>query len=318
MNNKIIPYVNFLEEHSPSPFASYILGLEFWKVSKSEVKGAYEWTKNFKLYSDIADEQLPDGSWGSYYSADAIQSKNRKYKTTSRAYMRILDLALPEYDEMTSRILQLYRDNLSGKTPIKERCSPNNTVQPELVRRHVIHELSEYEPNHPDAVLLREKLAKQLEFSCSGGEFDLERWRLSDTNPMIADFSLERLYMLSQSGCISEKLQRCFLDYMMNRKYYGVAAPAEPMLPSDNMFHFWLLSLEKLKNFSLFDEYSEKLITPHLLMLCERLTSPEKTDIFINRYHSQYGQYSESYRKYEYKRNDLLLRILRILNSVSE
>ena len=116
MNRKIQKYVNFLLDNKPSPFCDYIICKEILDLDTQTVRESYEWAKRFKLYSEIADEQFPDGSWGGF--VDAISSTNankRKYKATARAVWRLCDLSLDENDEMTAKTINYCRKVLTGE-----------------------------------------------------------------------------------------------------------------------------------------------------------------------------------------------------------
>lgn len=82
MDRCLLPYVTFLQEHDPAPFAEYILARELIG-DEMEAEDAYAWAKQFALYDDLAGEQREDGSWGAYLSAETATSKNCRYKTTA-------------------------------------------------------------------------------------------------------------------------------------------------------------------------------------------------------------------------------------------
>jgi len=106
MNRKIIPYINFLLDNNPSPFCDYIICKELLKEDEKTIRDAYEWAKRFKLYTEIQDEQFPDGSWGGFLDAvSATNANKRKHKATARAVWRLCDLSLDESDEMTAKTI---------------------------------------------------------------------------------------------------------------------------------------------------------------------------------------------------------------------
>ncbi len=163
----------------------------------------------------------------------------------------------------------------------------------------------------------RSLLAERLEYACASGRFDRARWKAAGIEEPLrigeADESV--LPILAFPGCIGERLQRCLLAYLWEEwHFYGIVCCGDRYAPSDGEFHFWLLLLEQLRDFSLFPEFAASQVLPALRMLCDRLIDPcERVEIKINRYHAQYGQYSASWQTYARKRNDLLLRLLRTL-----
>lgn len=114
MDRRLLPYVTFLQENGAAPFAEYILCRELLENAE-ESEAAYAWATLFPLYDDLVGEQREDGSWGAYLSADTATSKNCKYKTTARAFMRIRDLALPADDPAVVRARALLHRYLSAK-----------------------------------------------------------------------------------------------------------------------------------------------------------------------------------------------------------
>ena len=105
MNRQLLPYVNFLLEHEPSPFCDYILSKELLASGDDTVLDAYDWARRFPLYTELLQEQLPDGSWYGFCDAVTELTKRRKYKTTARAMLRMRDLSLPLSDPMLVKTL---------------------------------------------------------------------------------------------------------------------------------------------------------------------------------------------------------------------
>ena len=161
----------------------------------------------------------------------------------------------------------------------------------------------------------RALLAERVEYACASGRFDRERFRAAGVEEPLrpGETTNDILPLLAAGGLLDERVQRCLLSYLWEEwLYYDTARCGEPPAPSAWQFHFWLLLLEQVRTFPLFPEFAAKRVLPCLLALCDRLTDPaDKVNIFVSRYHAQYGQYSPSRRAYASKRSDLLLRILR-------
>ena len=176
MDRRLLPYVTFLQENGAAPFAEYILCRELLENAE-EAEAAYAWATLFPLYDDLVGEQREDGSWGAYLSADTATSKNCKYKTTARAFMRIRDLALPADDPAVVRARALLHRYLSGETPLPDTMSPRNFTQRAAIRRQALFDLAPCEPADDRVRAFRALLAERVEYACASGRFDRERFR---------------------------------------------------------------------------------------------------------------------------------------------
>jgi hypothetical protein len=317
MNRKINKYVNFLLDNTPSPFCDYIICKELLKLDEKTVRDSYEWAKRFNLYAEISDEQLPDGSWGGFEDMIAEQAKGRHFKTTARAMQRMLDLSLDISDPMVLSTVEICRKYASGEVPFPNIWGKNNWGKPIGTRHSVARWLSYFDPGDINVAKLRGSFAERLKTVCGQGYFNEDIWNETDfISPGSGVFSYDKLYMLSSGDCISEELQRIWLKYEWNSKlWYNGILPSEIKTPDEPSFNFWLVRLEYLRNFSLFGEFMAEKTAPYLYGLCERL-SDIGDDICIktNNYFYRQGQYTESPRNKQHKKNDLLLRIIRLLN----
>ena len=160
MDRRLLPYVTFLQENGAAPFAEYILCRELLENAE-EAEAAYAWATLFPLYDDLVGEQREDGSWGAYLSADTATSKNCKYKTTARAFMRIRDLALPADDPAVVRARALLHRYLSGETPLPDTMSPRNFTQRAAIRRQALFDLAPCEPADDRVRAFRALLAER-------------------------------------------------------------------------------------------------------------------------------------------------------------
>jgi len=119
MNKKLNSYVNYLLDNNPSPFCDYIICKELLKLDEKTVQDSYEWAKRFKLYTEIRDEQFPDGSWGDFYPMNTKPEVRKKHKVTGRwTIKRLHDLSLDASDEMVAKMLDLCKKIIKGETPI--------------------------------------------------------------------------------------------------------------------------------------------------------------------------------------------------------
>jgi hypothetical protein len=111
---------------------------------------------------------------------------------------------------------------------------------------------------------------------------------------------------------MEDSLQRQYLDYIWNGKtgiyYVSSMPPADMRRLEDKRFFEWLSTLELLSGFSLFPEFVKNDALPHLLNETNRLINEETT------IPAQYNtRYAESWRDKSACKNDMVLRILRLL-----
>lgn len=316
MNRKINGYVNFLLDNSPSPFCEYIIDKELLQSDEQTVCGSYEWAKMFKLYTELSDEQLPDGSWGGFEDSITADCKGKHFKTTARAMHRMLDLSLDKGDPMVGKALNICKRYLSGEAAHPNKWGKDNTFKPVSVNRSVARWVSYFEPENVFVSEVRYSYAERLKAACSQGYFNIEKWSGFDFIPKFAHFSYDINYMLSYGKCISEDIQRIWLTHEWNSQlWYNGNLPSDIKSPDDPLFIFWLVRLENLKDFSLFSEFMAEKTAPYLNGLCERLCD-KNDDMYIktNNYFYHQGQYTEPPWNKQQKKNDLLLRIIRLLN----
>lgn len=275
MNQKILKYANFLLDNDPSPFCDYIIRKELLDFDEKSIRYSYDWAKRFDLYTELQNEQLSDGSWGGLVDAlSSIGAKRKIYKTTTAAVERIFDLALDMNDEMVAKLIEFLKKSILGEVIPLDIQEKTNNKTKQDRIMNVIH---------------------------------AHLYRFVPDDPLVAHIKREKE--------MSDDAQRSVLAYEWTRGPFDAVKIAEPIMPDEPPFVFWLVGLEKLMHFSLFGEFVESTVSPFLFSLCERLSDPEdKIPIYVNRYFGKRGQYSESWSKYESKKKDLLLRIIRILN----
>ena len=318
MNQKLSKYINYLSENNPSPFCDYIISKELLRLDAETVQGAYEWARQFKLYAEIEQEQLPDGSWGGFDTAHTELTKKKHYNATARAILRLLDLSLDGInDPMVMRVVDVMKKYLSGELPDPEFYGKNNDIKPILIRRQIMLNLGCFEPENDYVKDLRNSIAERYKKSCAAGYFNREIWRNSDITPEAADWSTGDVYLLSyknSGNVISDDLQRILLAHEWANA--GWVDPCDIKSPEESNFIFWITPLERLQKFSLFGEFMAEKAAPHLYDICERIVNDRgnQMQIFINNYFYHHGQYSESRNSIQKKKNDLLLQIIRLLD----
>ena len=314
MNRKINRYVNYLTENDPSAFCDYILCREILGLDAQTVRDSYNWAVQYDVYNELKSEQFDDGSWGGFGSAITELAKKRKYKTTGTAIKRMVDLSLDIDDPMVLKTVGLMYKYLSGEVKIPDSYGKNNTVYPFLMRRDILHCISFFMPDDENVTKFRNEMAENLRRSYMDGYFNTEIWIRMNIDETIAQFSYPNVYIVHYGNCIDDDLQEKFLRHEFKSNHFGDVTPARLMTPDEPIFHFWLMIFEKLKCFSLFPQFMNDKIAPHLLELCDRLIDErDNIAIYPNKY-GHIGRYSESWKLPQFKKRDLLLRIIRILN----
>jgi len=130
MNPRIKPYINYLLDHAPAPFCEYIIDKELLESDTQTTRVSYEWAMRFKLYTEMADEQFPDGSWGDFYPMDTSPAVRKSHKITDRSTIRrLFDLALGLDDPMVAKTVELCRNIITGNFPI-DRYTRDRVTHP--------------------------------------------------------------------------------------------------------------------------------------------------------------------------------------------
>ena len=324
MNRKLNKYVNYLFDNAPSPFCDYIISKELLKEDEQTVRSAYEWAIRFKLYEELSKEQLPDGSWGGFDTAhtELIKKDKRKYKATARAITRILDLSLEGIDDpMVNKTIGVMKKYLTGELPDPEFYGKNNIYKPVGIRQQIIQNLSFFEPENPFVAELRNLAAEFVTKACKNGSFNKNVWntlkyKYNGLDVGLCPFTIS---MLSYGNIISDNVQRMILAAEWESgDFLGAWTKAcDIKTPENPSFIFWVVTLERLQKFSLFNEFAAEKVEPHLYSICEQILndSSNQMEIKINNYFYHQGQYSDARNTKQKKKNDLLLQVIRILNN---
>jgi hypothetical protein len=218
---------------------------------------------------------------------------------------------------MVSRTVDICKKYLSDEVMIPNYLTmgKNNTSKPVIMKRSIAEWLSYFVPDNIYSNDLRALLAGQMKKSCVKGYFDLDIWNSSDISQEIAYHAYESTYMLCYGNYINEDIQRIWLTYEWTKYTWYNDLPSDIREPHDPSFIFWLARLENLMDFSLFCEFMADKAAPYLYNLCERLSDKDdKITIKTNNYYYHQGQYTESPRNKQDRKNDLLLRVIRLLN----
>lgn len=317
MNRNLNKYVNYLQDNNPSPFCDYIICKELLKLDEKTVKESYEWAKQFKLYQEIEREQLPDGSWGGFDTWHSNKYPKNKYKATARAIGRLLDLSLDGIDDpMVNKVIEVIKKYLTGELPDPEFYGKENSGKPIGIRQQMIQNLGYFEPENDFVADLRNKTAERFKKCCEDGYVNKETWDKLGSAGHFFGFAL--IDMLSYGNALSDDLQRMLLAYSWEKDDWGWTQPCKIRQPEDKWFIFWIRTVDRLKNFSLFGEFIKPEVEPYLYFICEKIINDENNQmqIAINNYFYHHGQYTDIRNTVQKKKNDLLLQIIRILNNI--
>lgn len=125
---------------------------------------------------------------------------------------------------------------------------------------------------------------------------------------------LYTIWLLQQNEFLNQETEKKFLEYIWNRKdgiYYCAGGPLSNVeCLESKSFLTWLSGIENLSGFSLFPEFMKRGIIDHLLhevhrLMHEEVNLPSATPIF--------GHYSEKWSNRRARKDDLILRIVRVL-----
>lgn len=314
MNKKINKYVNYLTENEPSAFCDYILCKEILELDAVTIKDSYDWAIKYDVYTELKDEQYEDGSWGGFASSITEMSKRRKYNITSVAVRRMVDLALDISDPMVLKTVELMYKYLSGELKIPDGFGKNNMVAPILIRREILQCISYFLPDDENVIKFKRELAENLRQSFANDDenFNPQVWGKLNINDMVGSFSYDNVYILYD--CLDDITQERLMRYEWDKIHFGNVTPNEILTPDQPLFHFWLWIFEKLKYFPMFPRLMADKIEPYMFELCDRLIDEkDNIKIYPNKY-NHIGRYSDSWKLLIYKKKDLLLRLIRILN----
>jgi hypothetical protein len=312
---------DYLYEHIKDPVPQYIFQKEILKapVTSPDFLNAYDAMRQSKWYSELADEQWEDGSWGRFHTQDSKAPVKQKYVTTEDALKRARQLSLSKDDPMIARCIKLMERYVRGE----ETWSDKIEMHHDGGRSH-LHSRSYltaawinlFDPENPVVKPKRDVLVNTLKVALSKSYFDEEAWMEENRNyrgPCLSGWNAYPLMLLQNSDCIDDTLQRQYLSYIWNRKegiYYLADFPlSERVYLEDKRFYKWIYTLEHLTGFSLFPEFMKDEALSHLLNETYRLINE---DVIIP---SSYNlRYSDSWRDKNKRKTDLVLRLARIIN----
>jgi len=245
-------------------------------------------------------------------------SYKKKFVTTESALYRAYELSLTKEDPMIAKCIKLL-----------ERYVRGEETWPDWVEKHKDNgrghmfgrpygsaaRLNMFDPENPAIQPLRNNLAAALEIT-SKNNFSCENiWKQGADEYYIARIATPSMYsalLLQNSRCMSDELERQYLDYLWNKKdgiyYVSSVPPANKQYIENRLFLQWISTLELLSGFSLFSEFMKKGALPHILNEIDRLMNGS-----VDISHIKTGRYADSWRDKNKHETDLILRLTRLI-----
>ena len=316
MNPDLKNIVDYLSKNTTDPFPRYIFKKEI--IRETPIAADTEAIRASKWYKQLADEQWDDGSWGRFHSQDSKAVKKQKFVTTEAALGRARGLSLSKDDPMIARCMKLLERYVRGD----ETWSDNIEKHKDNGKGHLFCRpymsaatINTFDPENPVIKPLRDNVAETLKTAFKTGTFNecfIEQKVKEYHVPSIAAPGMYSAMLLRNIDCMDDTLQKQYLNYIWNKEsgiyYISSMPPADKRFLEDRRFFEWLSTLELLSGFSLFPDFMGNDALPHLLKETWRLIDK---DISIP--DSYNVHYAESWRDKNNRKNDVILRILRVL-----
>jgi hypothetical protein len=305
---------DYLNENMPDPVPKYILKKEIIHNSSNESENNK--LRESKWYKQLATEQWENGSWGRFHTQDTKSQLKQKFTTTEAALRRARELSLGENDEMIYKAIQLMERYIQGQEEWLDTNEHHYGFQVAF-RTLVAANLSLFDSKHPLVQTKKEICAYHLSKAFKNGSLDEDIWEeenRKNNKILLKPYTVYIIWLLQNNNFLDKAKERDFLEYIWHRKdgiYYCTNSPSSDIefLESKN-FLTWLSGLENLCDFSLFPEFMRMGTSIHLLNEIYRLMY---NDVSLPKTSPIFGHYSETWSNKIFRKNDMILRILRLL-----
>jgi hypothetical protein len=306
--------IDYLNENISDPVPKYILKKEI--MGNSSIEFEYSKLKESKWYKQLFSEQWENGSWGRFHTQDSKSPLKPKFTTTENALKRALELGIGKDNEEMVKSIQLMERYILGQEDWLDKDEHHAGFKIAF-RTIIAANLSLFDPKNPSIQTKKEKCVDILSRSLINGSLDESIWEKEyrECNEVFLNpFTLYIVWLLQNNDFLDKMKEREYLEYIWNRKdgiYYCTGSPSSDKQSLESKsFLTWVSGLESLSGFSLFPEFMSLGTTNHLLNEIHRLMYH---DIELPNSHPIFGHYSESWSKMQTRKNDMILRILRIL-----
>jgi len=319
MKKELFHIVDYLVSVAVDPFPRYILKKEI--LLETPNTADIEAIRTSKWYTQLLSEQWENGSWGRFHTQDTKTTVKQKFVTTEAALSRAYELRLDKDDPMITKCIEIMESYIRGDETWTDNVEKHNDngrghmyARPYMTAAR----LNMFDPENLVIKPLKDEVVQALESSFVSGIYNEDLLLNKIHSYLVPGLSIPGNYygslLLQNSDCMNEKLQRFWLDYIWNKKdgiYYASSIPPkEKQNLESNLFRQWFSTLELLSGFKLFSEYVINEIYPHLLGETDKLL---KDKITLPKAHPINNRYSEKNKDKNAQKNDLLLRILRLL-----
>jgi len=310
--------IEFLSEYAMNPVPRFILLKEICKEPTSSLsyKNSYAGIKESKWYLQLAREQMENGSWGRFHTQDTKDKTKRKFVTTERALRRARELSLDKDDILISKSIKLMERYLRGEEAWTDTIEKHYSFEIAF-KTLITANLSIFDPYNPLINPKRVICATNISKAFATGYFQEEIWEqenLSNNEILLRVYMVYPLWLLQHVKCMSDTIQRRYLNYIWNREkgiyYISNCPPSRIQFLESKEFTAWLSCLENLSGFSLFPEFMNSQIISHLYSEINRLIHE---DVVLPPAHPISGHYSENWSSKNARKGDMILRIARLL-----
>lgn len=316
MKTELKDIIDYISDVTTDAFPRYILKKEI--LMETTTTADVNAIHMSKWYKQLADEQWEDGSWGRFHSQDSKILTKQKFVTTENALGRARQLSLSKDDPIIAKCLRKLERYVHGdETWLDNIEKHKDGGKGHLFCRPFMSAavISTFHPENTYIKPLRDNALESLVKAFRNGFFDEKVWEQDVCEyrvPSIAGTGMYGIMLFQNSNSMDDKLQKQYMEYIWNREkgiyYVSSMPPADKRCLEDKRFFEWLSSLELLSGFSLFPEFMNDDVRPHLLHETYRLLND---DVIIP---TSYNiRYAESWRDKNNRKSDIILRLLRVL-----
>lgn len=306
--------IEYLNTNVYDPVPRYLLHKEI--LCNSSYTSEYSKLKESKWYLQLAGEQWDNGSWGRFHTQDTKAPVKQKFVTTETALRRAHELSLDKDDEMMNKTYRLMERYIQGQEEWLDTNEKFSGFQVAF-RTIVAANLSMLEPRHPLVQIKKEICAINLTKAFCNGFLDEAIWEEESrkcNEILLRPYMGYILWLLQDNDFLDKAIERDFFEYILNRKdgiYYIAGGPlSDKLFLESKGFLTWISGLECLSGFYCFPEYMNQGTSDHLIREIRRLMNE---DVILPTQSPIFGHYSETWSNKNNRRNDMVLRILRIL-----
>ena len=314
MNQCLREIADYLSLNLPDPVPRYILKKEIYEEPFSDRE--YAVVKKSKWYTQLEKEQGQNGAWGRFHTQDTKLKEKRVFVTTEAALKRASELSLGKDDPMVHKAIKLMERYIKGEELWTDAIEKHYHFEVAF-RALIAADISVFDPYNPLVAEKNRVCAENMSKAFAGGSFDEGVWEQENTKSneiLLRAYMAYTILLLQNNPFLSIDTEQKFMDYICHREkgiYYRTdCAPADIRSLESKQFIQWLSALECLSGFSLFPDFMAERAYGHLLGEIYRLMDGEAA---LPAAPQVFGHYSETWKGRGSRKNDLILRILRLL-----